>query len=329
MKKILLGIFLIGISLNAEVIEAKQLFNKKIVEVKKQKVDRSKIYYAKIDVDESSVKDIVTRYDGYIEDLYANKSYQLVKKGEKLASIYSDEVLNIKKELQLAKKIGDKNLEASSIKKLRLLAIDKKSIDSKDEQIDIYSPISGYILQKNINDGSSVKKGKTLFQIADFSTLWVIAKVYQKDVEFLKDGMDAVVKVDGKDESIKAKLDFVYPKIDEKDQSINVRLIIKNDDLLLYPNMFAKVKFISSTDEVLTLPRSAVLTKGDKKYVFIPLDNNMYEPKEIEAKRLYNGNFEVIDGLNQGDKVIDKVLFMLDSDAVTNGLYDSDTDDDW
>lgn len=329
MKKVLASIILLisVCNLSADIIEAKQLFNKKIVNVKKEKVDRSKIYYARVSVDETKIVDVVTRYDGFIEKLYANKEYKLVKKDEKLAVIYSDEILNIKKELTLAKKIGDKALQNSATNKLKYLNVDGRSINDS-EMVDLYSPAQGYIIKKDVLEGSSVKKGKTLFQIADFSKLWVIAKVYQSDVSFLSDGMDGVVKIDGIDGSFKAKLDFIYPKIDEKDQSIDVRLVVDNNDLRLYPNMFAKVKFISSSDDILTLPRSAVLTKGDKNYVFIPLDNNSYEPKEVKVKRLYNGKFEVISGLKENDKVIDKVLFMLDSDAVTNGLYDAD-DDNW
>ena len=98
---------------------------------------------------------------------------------------------------------------------------------------------------------------------------------------------------------------------------------------MLNPNLFAKVEFEKEANQILALPKSAVLQKNGKSYVFVPVGKDgEFEPKEIKAKRLHNNKYQIISGLSEGETVIDNALFMLDSDAITNALYDS-ADDDW
>ncbi|XPV54952.1 MAG: hypothetical protein ACNI3H_10225 [Halarcobacter ebronensis] len=92
--------------------------------------------------------------------------------------------------------------------------------------------------------------------------------------------------------------------------------------------MFAKVDIKQINREILTLPKTAVLQKGSKHYVFQYLSESEYEPIEVTAKRISSNKYEIIDGLEEGQRVINNALFLLDSDAITNGLYSSD-DDDW
>ncbi len=113
-----------------------------------------------------------------------------------------------------------------------------------------------------------------------------------------------------------------------KTKSVDVRFILENKDLKLLPNMFAKVELKTMTKDRLTLPKTAVLTKGDKYYVFKPISKSEFEPIKIEAKRIASNKYEVFDGLKEGDTVINNALFLLDSDAITNNLYQSD-DEDW
>jgi len=335
--KIFITAVMLALALDAKIIEVNQLFNKKIVSVKEQNISIKKTFYANTVMDESKVVDIVTRYDGFIDKLYADKTLMYIDKNSPLFKIYSDDVISAQMELLLAKKIQSRNssLYKSAYNKLVAFGLSNKTLRSiknsskKIKNFDVYSPVSGFIMQKNINEKGFVKKGKLLFQIVDLSELWVIVKVYQKDLNFIQEGMDATIKIDGVDKKIKGKVDFIYPKIDNKTKTIDVRVIIENKEQKLFPNMFAKVDFSKPPKTLLTLPRSAVLTKGDKHFVFKPIDEKEFEPVSVAAKRIDSRKFEIISGLKEGDKVIDKVLFMLDSDAVTNGLYDSDEDEDW
>ena len=129
--------------------------------------------------------------------------------------------------------------------------------------------------------------------------------------------------------SLEGIVDFIYPSVDVKDQSISVRILIDNPDLKYFPNLFAKIQFEEDVTSMLQLPKTAVLKKADKYYVFVPVGKEgQFEPKEITAKKVSAKSYEILSGLSEADIVIDNALFMLDSDAVTNALYESE-DDDW
>lgn len=326
--------FLIFTNVDAKIIEVEQLFNKKVTEVKEESIGETKSYYGKMAIDESNVIDIVTRFDGFITKLYANKNLMYVNKNEPLFSIYSDKILSIQKELEVSKSVN-KNLYKSSLEKLSVLNLDEREISkikkSKTDLngIKIYSPIDGIVIKKSINESSAVKSGNLLVQLADINSLWFIAKVYQKDLTFIKKDMKALIYIDGLTQAVKSKVDFIYPMIDENSKTIDVRFIVDNKQLNIYPNMFATVKIKSSNKTMLTLPKTAVLSKGSNFYVFKPISNKEFEPIKIEAKRISSNKYQILDGLEKGDKVINNALFLLDSDAITNALYESDTDDDW
>jgi len=326
--KFFIFISIIFISLNAKVIDAKQLFNKRIIEVKELTIRDKKSFYGITKIDESLLYDITLRYDGFVNRLFANTLYHRVKKSEKLFNIYSQEVANIQEEMILAKELNP-TLFKSLKKRLKLLDIDSRVINKMSNSpiynFDIYSPFSGVIIKKDINSGSYVKKGKSIFQIADLSRLWVIAKVYQKDISFVNIGMLAKIDIEGFKE-IESKVDFIYPTLDKKSKTIDVRLLIDNKDSKIYPNFFTKIDFFGTKKRVLMLPKSAVLTKGDKHYIFRPVNDREFEPIEIKAERFDSRRFEIISGLSSGDRVIDGAMFLLDSDALSNGLYE---DEDW
>lgn len=333
MKALITALFLGACIANAQILEISQLFNTKLVKVKKEQIGTLKSFYGHTALNEREIYDITTRFDGYITKLYANEQYKSIKKDEKLFLIYSDEISSISKEIQLAKRFN-KSLVNSNIEKLKSLDINpsiiKKIKNSKNaiKEIPFYSPSNSIILQKNINQGSFAKKGKLLLQLASLDELWFIASVYQKDLSFIKKGMKAKIYIDGVSKAIDSKVDMVYPKVDLKTKSVDVRFIIANKDYKLLPNMFAKVSIKEITKEMLTLPKTAVLSKGDKHYVFQKLSSSEIEPIEVVAKRISSEKYEIKDGLEEGMQVINNALFLLDSDAITNGLYSSD-DDDW
>ncbi len=333
MKTLLISLFL-GLSvLNAQILEVEQLFNRKLVKVKKESVGVLKSFYGTTALDETKIYDIVSRYDGYITNLYANETYKSVKKGETLFTIYSDEVSSLQQELQLAKKFN-KNLIYSLEQRLKALDINPQLINKMKtskktyKDIPVNSSFDSIILEKSINQGSAVKKGKLILRLASLEKLWFIAKVYQKDLSFIKKDLEAKIKVDGIATPIKAKVDFIYPIVDAKTKSVDVRFVLDNQDLKLFPNMFAKVELNTMSKDRLTLPKTAVLTKGDKYYVFKPISKKEFEPIKVEAKRIASNKYEILGGLEEGTEVINNALFLLDSDAITNNLYEAD-DDNW
>ena len=332
--KLILSLLFFGITLlNAQILEVSQVFNTKLTKVKKEQIGEVKSFYGTTALNETKIYDIVTRFDGYITKLYANEQYKTIKIGETLFNIYSDEVSSIQQELQIAKRFN-KSLVNSNIEKLKSLDINSSTIkkirnsNKTIKNIPFYSPTNSIVLQKNINKGSFAKKGKLLLQLASLDELWFIASVYQKDLDFIKKDMKAKIYIDGIATPIDSTVDMIYPTVDLKTKSVDVRFVIPNKDLKLYPNMFAKVALKKVSKEMLTLPKTAVLSKGDKHYVFQKLSKTEIEPIEVTAKRISSNKYEILDGLEDGQTVINNALFLLDSDAITNGLYSSD-DDDW
>ena len=331
-KNVLILILLLGSFINGEILDAKQLFNKKITKVKKEEILLSKSFYGITKIDESSTFDIVSRFDGYITNLNANKSYMTIKKGEPLYSIYSSDILSIQNELQISKELNQ-NIYQSTLLKLDNLDIPKESQEKiksgklNNNGLVVTSPTNGILLQKNINNKSSVSKGTTLLQIASLDKIWFIASVYQEDLAFIKKDKQATIYIDGLNTSFNTKVDFIYPIFDDKSKTVDVRFILDNKELNLLPSMFGKVDIIDKQKQLLTLPKTAVLKKSDSFYVFKYVSNDEFKPVKIEAKRINSNKYEIISGLNENDEVIDNALFLLDSDALTNSLYESDNED--
>ncbi|WP_152058067.1 efflux RND transporter periplasmic adaptor subunit, partial [Aliarcobacter butzleri] len=303
-KNVLILILLLGSFVNAEILDAKQLFNKKITKVKKEEILLSKSFYGITKIDESSTFDIVSRFDGYITNLNANKSYMSIKKDEPLYSIYSSDILSIQNELQISKELNQ-NIYQSTLLKLDNLDISKESQEKiksgklNNNGLVVTSPTNGILLQKNINNKSSVSKGTTLLQIASLNKIWFIASVYQEDLAFIKKDKQATIYIDGLNTSFNTKVDFIYPIFDDKSKTVDVRFILDNKELNLLPSMFGKVDIIDKQKELLTLPKTAVLKKSDSFYVFKYVSNDEFKPVKIEAKRINSNKYEIISGLNE------------------------------
>ena len=331
-KNLILTTLLLSSFLQAQILDAKQVFNKKTTKVIKEEISINKSFYGITKIDESSLTDVVSRFDGYITKLNANKKYMTIKKGEPLYSIYSQEILSIQNELQVALNFNQ-NIYQSTLGRLDNLDISKSEQEKiKDGKISsnglaVTSPMNAILMEKNINQSSAVTKGTTLLQLASLDKIWFVASVYQSDLEFVKKDGEALINIDGINQKIKSKVDFIYPIFDEKTKTVDVRFVLENEDLKLVPSMFGKVDINVKKDLMLTLPKTAVLKKADKFYVFKPMQNGEFEPIKIEAKRISSNKYEILSGLNENDEVINNALFLLDSDAVTNALYESDKED--
>ncbi len=331
-KNLILTTLLLSSFLQAQILDAKQVFNKKTTKVIKEEISINKSFYGITKIDESSLTDVVSRFDGYITKLNANKKYMTIKKGEPLYSIYSQEILSIQNELQVALNFNQ-NIYQSTLGRLDNLDISKSEQEKiKDGKISsnglaVTSPMNAILMEKNINQSSAVTKGTTLLQLASLDKIWFVASVYQSDLEFVKKDGEALINIDGINQKIKSKVDFIYPIFDEKTKTVDVRFVLENEDLKLVPSMFGKVDINVKKDFMLTLPKTAVLKKADKFYVFKPMQNGEFEPIKIEAKRISSNKYEILGGLNENDEVINNALFLLDSDAVTNALYESDKED--
>lgn len=318
MKSIILILFLVFTS-NAKTFE--QAFNIKTTKAKFQTKRVTNSYYATTSYDESRIYEVSLRFDGFIETLYADELYKSFKAGDKLFDIYSKEIFTLKSELNSAHDF--KKIQDTILQKLKLYELDSEAINSKGEAVSIKSKFNGFIIEKNIYKGSFVKAGSSLFKIADSSKMWVIAKVYQKDMAFVKEGMSVSVNIEGFSHPIDAKVSKIYPKINKEDLSFDVRVDLDNKDAKIFPDMFAKVDISKDIKEALTLPKEAIIKRDGKLYVFTKVSKTEYEPQEVDAKYM-GGYYEIFSGVNEQTEVVVNALFLLDSDAQTNGYYMSE-----
>ena len=322
MKKLIIFISLLSLSSATSV---QQLFNIKMISVKKEVVEESRTYNGYAKIIDSKIYTITTTQDGFIKNLTAPNIYDKVIKGRKLFDIYSPKVYKAQIELISALSVSyklAKNIET----KLKLYDISSKNIRAIKrarrafKYLPFYSPYSGLVVEKKVTEGSSIKKGVPIYKIADLSKVWVVGKAYEADRAYIQKGQKIDITFSGSSRVYSSTIDFIYPFVDPINKTIDFRATINNKNEKIQPNSYATIKSITSKKEILTLPSRAVITKGSKHLVFIPSEyEGEYKSKYVEAKRLSGDKFEIISGINNGDKVVNNSLFLLDSDVVING----------
>ncbi len=310
----------------------KQLFNVRTVKVLKKETARQQINYGYIVADESLKYDIVAWYSGFVEKLHADTLYTKVQKGDILAKVYSPEVYKAKQDYLNSIKFNAQRPSPSMVKsskiKLELLNVNSQEIDrirttGKVEKFTtIYAPVSGWIFEKNINQGSAFNSSKKLFQIVSLKKVWMEVKLYQNELEKLHTFKNFTVKTKGINETFQATKSLFYPTLNPKEATATLRLEIDNSKHLLKPGMYAKMYASADSRSNLVIPRTAAMRKNGQWYAFLATEfKGEYEPAKIELKPLDNKYFEIISGLNEGDSVVNNALFMMDSDAQINSIY--------
>jgi len=320
--------------LNAEIIGVSQLFNVQTVSPTFEKnAHQSQQFFGYSVVDESRVVDVTPRFGGFVEVLYADRHFKRVKKGEPLVKVYSPEVLQAKEEYINSYHYNStrsaKAMVNSARQKLHLLGVNDLEIKTTAKKRDadyyttIVSPIDGYIFMKNINQGSAFKTGTKLFEIVNLDVIWVEAKIYTSNISQVKSFTNFNVKLDGINESVNATAQKLLERIDPKEATATLRLRIENIDNSIFPGLYTKIEAQTKAENFMILPRSAVMRKNDKFYVFKAGEyEGEYEPSIVEVKPLNGKKYIVISGLEKDEKVVNNALFLMDSDAQINGLYE-------
>ncbi len=333
MKSVIIMLVLIFcLPLPASEATLRQLFSVQTVKVKEEKRALSLKNHGYVKADDSRVYDVVPRFGGYITTLYADKIYQKVAKGERLARVYSPEVLQSKEDyinaLNYDRKRHNPEMVKSAREKLLLLDLPDAEIDALKkrgrarEESYIYAPSSGYLFAKSVNNRGAFNVKQKLFTIVDLDRVWIEVKVYQKDLLKYRDLNDFSVKAIGLEQVFKATKRQLYPNIDPKEATATLRLDADNRNGELLPGMYVTVEASGSAESYLTLPATAVIRKNGGYYVFgVSEFEGEYEPIEVEAELLDSDTYIIKSGLNRGDGVVNNALFMMDSDAQINGLY--------
>jgi len=324
------------------ILTVEQLFNIDTTTVKKKFLTKTVETYGDLVHPETDIKDITFKINGYVEKLYADYTGKYVKKGEPLLTVYSPELVSAQEEFLRAyeylKKMEETGVEEliKSAKQLyeaaykRLLywditpeQIEKlKKTGEVQKTMTLYSPYDGWIMEKFVYLGSEVKAGKPVLRIAKHKDLWLMAKVYEADLPFVKVGQKVMVMFDAYPEKhYTATVDYVYPMMDEKNRVVDVRLIIPNPRYELTPGMYSRVHIKIPIGERLVLPETAVLNTGKRQIVFQQVKKGVFEPVFVKVGRLIDGYYEMLEGVHEGMIVANSALFLLDADAQLRGKY--------
>ncbi len=265
-----------------------------------------------VSYDLSKIYDITVRADSWVEDTFGRFEGEYVEKGTPLMKVLSPDIQIAIEELKLAEKKGDPELVKKAKEKLEYL---------KTEEL-VTSPVSGVILEKKVYEGGYLREGMTAYRIADISTVWVIAEIPFKLARYIKRGTTSIITPEDNPENVlEGRVDYIFPEADPTARTLKVRVKMKNKGIDLKPEALVEVRFNVPIGKVLSVPETAVVDTGKRKLVFVEMEPGMYMPKQIKLGRKAEGFYEVKHGLKEGDRVVVKGTFLLDSEAQIRGVY--------
>lgn len=294
-----------------------------------------------VDIDEHRTSYVQTRFAGWIQNVFANATYQYVRKGERLFTIYSPDIVSSEQEYLLARQNrnafsqdghgadehgtarqeSDWLLHASE-DRLHQFGIPDQEITNLQQSgkvqhdIAINSPVSGYITERNALPNAYVQPETKLYTIADLSSVWVYANVAQSDVGRLKPGNAGQVTVDSyPGRKFNGRVDQVLPQVDAATRTVRVRLILSNPGVVLKPGMYVNVDLEAPLGRQLVVPMSAVLHAGARTIAFVDHGGGNLEPRVVETGATVDDSIVVLKGLKAGDRVVSSANFLVDSEA--------------
>jgi Cu(I)/Ag(I) efflux system membrane fusion protein len=284
--------------------------------------------------DETRYARIAPRFGGWVRSLQVNYTGQPVKKGEPLFTVYSPELFTAENDYLLAFRNAQlstnspatlessRQLLETARRKLELLQIGAEEIAALErggkpsDELQIRAPISGHVLTKKAVEGQSFMSGEMLYEIADLSHLWIRASIYESDLPQIRVGQKArAIFPNLNNKAFDTSVSFIYPHIDPQTRRAEVRVELENPQHELRPDMWADVEIEVELGELLAVPASSVIDTGTRYVAFVEGDQNHLEPREVKIGAKTDDYFEVLDGLKDGEKVVTRALFLVDSES--------------
>jgi RND family efflux transporter MFP subunit len=287
-------------------------------------------------IDETRLSYVQTRIAGHIEKVFADATYQYVRKGQPLFTLHSPELIAAEREYLLAKRNAKELSQstvpgvASGVASLLDSTKDRMAqwnipeseiarLESTGEVVDaleIDSPVSGYITERNALPNLMVQLDTRLYTVADLSVVWVLAQVFQNDLSRVRVGAPASLTVDSyPDRLFRGRVDFIYPDVDMTTRTSRVRLVFANSKLTLTPGMFVNVKLDVPLGEQLVIPASGVLQSGTRQIVFVDRGAGYLEPRQVQLGARAGDEYIVQSGLKPGERVVTSANFLVDSES--------------
>lgn len=275
--------------------------------------------------------------DGWIEKLYIDKTGEQVNKGAILVSIYAPQLVASTQEYLLALnnlqalkdspyediRRGAEELVKSARQRLKLLDVPEHQIHelehtrSTKTQLHIHSPFSGIAVNIGVREGQYVTPSTELYMLADLSSVWVYADIYEYELPWVKVGDTAKMRFTGiPGKLFSGRLDYIYPYADAQTRTVKMRLTFDNPEGLLKPEMFADVTVHAGQREnALVIPSEAVVRSGARDKVFVVRGEGRFEPREVELGISSDGLVQILEGVEAGEKVVTSAQFLIDSES--------------
>ena len=316
--------------------EKQQLIGVQYGAVEYQTISKSLRAVGKVAYDETKITRINPKIEGWIENVNVDFTGKLVQKGQPLLSIYSPDLVQTQQEYLLAIK-GRKELsespfgEAANFSESLLQSARRRLElwDVTDEQIKqlekrgtpsrtmtIYAPASGFVMTRNAFPRQRVMPDTELYTLADLSTVWIIADVYEFEAADIKLGQPATVTISSyPGQQFNGKITYIFPQVDNTTRTLKVRIELANKGFALKPDMYADVILNTNYGRRLVVPQEAVMDSGSEQLVYVSLNNGYFEPRKVQLGTKMDNKYVVLAGLIEGERVVTSGNFLVDSES--------------
>jgi RND family efflux transporter MFP subunit len=289
-----------------------------------------------VTADETRLAYVQVRFSGYIQKVFADATYQYVRKGTPLFTIYGPDLVATEREYLVAKQnqqqvahstVPDVASSAASLleaaaERLKQWGVPQEEIARLEstggvqQELEVDSPVSGYITERNALPSVAVQPETRLYTIADLSTVWVQAQVFQNDLGRIRVGYPAALSVSTfPGRSLRGRVDFIYPQVDMDTRTAKVRIVFSNPDLQLRPGMFVDVNLKVPMGRQLVIPATGVLQSGTREIAFVERADGYIEPREVQLGSRVGDDFVVLKGLKAGEQIVTSANFLIDSES--------------
>jgi Cu(I)/Ag(I) efflux system membrane fusion protein len=290
---------------------------------------------AQVTFDETRVKTISPKIDGWVEQLYVNFNGQRIAAGQALLSIYSPMLVSAQEELLLASRLsrslsdasseaqsGSRDLSAAARRRLLYWDISPAEIQTIErtgqvrKNLTLRSPVSGVVVEKNVLGGQKIMAGDALYRVADLSDVWVEGEVFERDLSATRLGTVVRAEFDALPGEVRiGTVSYLYPTLNPETRTARIRVALRNPGMLLKPGMYATIRIEGAAEEAVSVPRSAVLSTGERTIVFVRRKDGMLEPREVKIGESTEDRTRIMSGVNVGETVVASATFLVDAES--------------
>lgn len=283
--------------------------------------------------EEATLADVSLKIRGWVGEIYADAVGEPVREGETLFTVYSPELYAAQEEYLQALRSQERARASSAPdrvdylvraarNRLRLWDISERELEGLAESgqpvqhLPIRAPVSGYVVEKNLVEGSAFQPGERLYRIAPLSRVWIEAEIYEYELPLVRAGQPATVTLPYlPDSQLETTVAYVYPTLDPETRTARLRLEIPNPELELRPDMYANVRIHVDRGERLVVPQSAVLHAGERDFVFRSLGDGRFRPQAVKVGLRSGDDVEILSGIEPGDPIVVSGTFLIASES--------------